>query len=279
MNAFCAYYPNGTRRRLPLHHSAPICSASSQTDAEKAPVSSSRSIDHSFAQWASSNSIDMSKINLTQFKETSESKSIGSRGMVAKVAIKKGQPLITVKKGTSLQVTSLDRKKSPIPGKISQDTWGKLPWFARLGLLVHDARMDATNPLYTWAHKLPTTFNTPFHWDDKELLELQNPIMEQQVRDQRKQYKKWFNEVNKNSNNSLARGMSFNTFVTAVECVRSRAFSGPLEAAPFKERLRIMLFVLTNVLLWPTLHVLPLQNALNGMLWLIMFASGKCQVI
>lgn len=205
----------------------------------------------------------MSCLSLTEFGDETKAKS-ASRGMTAEKPLKKGDRMITVAHKTALQVTSLDKKQSPFPSKIEQESWQRLPWFARLGLLIVDAKLDPKSNLQPWISRLPKSFDTPLHWSDEELNELQSPQMVEAVKQQRSLYKKLFDGINSNSNNMLARDMKYSDFVWAVECVRSRAFSGPLEVAPFKERIRLFLFIAANTLAWPALHVLPLENALNG---------------
>lgn len=99
-----------------------------------------------------------------------------------------------------------------------------------------------------------------------ELKELQSPHMTRAVHEQRKSYRKLYDKINSTPGNELARGMKYDDFVWAIECIRSRAFSGPLEVAPFKQRLRLFFFILTNTIAWPALHLLTWQNALNGSL-------------
>lgn len=222
--------------------------------------------DKAFSSWATDNNIDMSVLALTDFgSDSAKSRKVG-RGMTATAALRKDDQLISVARKSTLQVTSLDRKKTPIPNKLSQATWQKLPWFARLAMLLLDAKLDPESKLQPWIERLPQSFETPFHWSEKELLELQSPKMTQDVHEQRKKYRKLFDEINGNADNAIARKMNYSDFVWAVECIRSRAFAGPLEAAPFKERLRLFLFILTNTFAWPALHLLSWENALNGQL-------------
>lgn len=239
------------------------CAISSPKSDSKETVSASIA-DKSFSTWATSNKIDMSAISLTKDKLEASGTEGPLRGMTATSALKKGDQLISVSRKPTLQITSLDGKKSPIPEQISGATWQRLPWFARLALLLLNAKIDPESDLQLWIERLPKSFDTPFHWSDKELLELQNQKMIQSVHEQRSLYRNLYNEIKGNVDNALARKLKYDDFVWAVECIRSRAFSGPLEVAPFKERISLLLFIIGNTLAWPAIHLLPWQNALNG---------------
>eukprot|EP00177_Eucheuma_denticulatum_P005839 GFKZ01010652.1.p1 GENE.GFKZ01010652.1~~GFKZ01010652.1.p1 ORF type:complete len:467 (+),score=54.47 GFKZ01010652.1:139-1539(+) len=217
--------------------------------------------DTSFSSWAADNRIDLSAISLTSFSDSV----FGSRGMTANTSLKNNQQLISVSHNSTLQVTSLDRNKTPFPQKISQQTWQSLPWYARLALLIVNAKADSNESKWQpWIQRLPSKFDTPFHWTDQQLEQLQSPRMVDMIKEQRRSYTNLYQRINSNPSNALARSMTYNDFVWAVECVRSRAFSGPLEVAPFRERLRLFLFIAINTCIWPAAHVLPWEKALNG---------------
>lgn len=260
--AFCTV-PCVTQRRSSSHSMVLRCALSSSPSKTGDEIST-RVTDPAFSTWAVENKIDMSVLALTEFDNEAAKNGKGTRGMTALSPLKKGEQLLSVSRFATLQVTSLSGKRSPIPAKISQQTWQMLPWYAHLALLLLDAKLDAGSKLQPWIERLPASFNTPFHWTEKELLELQSPRMTKAVHEQRRLYRKLYDAINSNADNAIARKMKYSEFVWAVECIRSRAFSGPLEAAPFKERLKLFLFILTNTFAWPALHVLSWENSLNG---------------
>jgi len=249
------------KRRPFLKRNVLKCAATTSLDA-KAKKEDLGSDDTKFSAWATANKIDMSSVTLRTFGR--EAEILGSRGMAANKVLKKGDQLMSVAKSATLQVNTLDRGRTPIPGSICKETWSRLPWFARLAMLIVHAKQQPDSPLNPWTNRLPTEFQTPFHWSEKELSELQSPRMTMAVHNERKLYRKLFDDVNGNAENGIA--LTYAEFVWAVQCVRSRAFSGPLEVAPFKERLQLFLFILANTLGLPLLHVLPWENALNGVL-------------
>lgn len=253
--AFCASPPIQQTAKPSSSRPFPRCTAIN--------VASEQSSDDSkFSAWAAANKIDMSRLTLRTYHDDSNAAK-AFRGMTATTPLKKGDQLISVAQRATLQVNSLDRRRSPIPSEICTETWSKLPWFARLGLLILKAKKEPENELHDWIDRLPSSFQMPLHWSEKELAELQSRRMTKLVHDQRKSYKKWFDEINGNTENSMT--LSYSEFIWAIECVRSRAFSGPLEVAPFEERLRLFLFISACTLGLPSAHLLAWENALNGM--------------
>lgn len=256
--AFCAY-PSLQRNRYNRMQS-PRCSLSSSSEKVKNITNADLSTGD-FNTWTEKTGIQMPSIALTDFD--SEEKTVAQRGMLATSPIREGDLLLSVGRKKVLQVTSLDVKQSPFPEKVSSDTWRKLPWYVRLALRTSECQQDKEHELHFWASLLPTSVGLPHHWSDSQLAELQNTRLIDAITEQRHEYRKWYNLLNK-ANNPIMRGKTYNDFVRVVDCVRSRAFQGPLELAPFMERLRLMLFIAANVFLWPALKALPLENALNG---------------
>ena len=241
--------------------------ALSESETESGSRAQVTSPNVSFSNWAKENAVDTSSLQLKTFPRSSsgDKKSVSGRGMMVTKAIKKGQSLISIPQSAALEVTTQGARRSSRPDGISMETWKTLSWYVRLALLVVEAKLDANNKWHTWALLLPESFNTPFHWSSKELRELQNPRIIDAVKEQQKVYRKVFDGINRNSDNPFARKLDYELFVWGIECVRSRSFSGALEVAPFKERLGVFIFLALNTILWPTLHLLPWQNALNGM--------------
>lgn len=266
--AFCLGVGTATRLRSPAKRKwfcprrMVVCS-SRDGEASSPPAAPftnaqapSQSAGAAFASWAAENRVDLSQLRLNVFES-------GFRGMAAAQVLQKDDELASVPSQVCLQVNSLDRKRTPIASNVSQETWQKMPWFARLALVLISEKIGPTK-LQPWIAELPEDFDTPFHWSEQELSELQSRRMTRAIHSQRKSYRALFDSVNSNPNNGISRQMSYNDFVWAVECVRSRAFSGPLEVAPFKERVRLFVFVFANTIAWPSLNILPWDNALNG---------------
>lgn len=186
------------------------------------------------------------------------------RGVRAKSGISKNDVLMSAPSSAVLQVSTLDATRSPISDKICTETWRKLPWYARLAILLHVQRLSQQHRWTQWIEMLPRSYDIPFYWKQHELNELQNKSVIDAVEAQRKSYRNVYATIKENDQNTLTDFMSYDDFVWAVHSVRSRAFSGSMEVAPFKERLRLMLFVAANTVAWPLLHVLDWGNAING---------------
>ncbi|CAN8074138.1 unnamed protein product [Agarophyton chilense] len=256
MSAFCTWHP--LRLKQFRQYTAPKCTLNSSKHLKQAETEPD---ENKFMSWAARNGVETLCVKLASL--ASNSNAVAPRGMVATSTIKKGDVLVSLARNRALEVTSLDVKRSPFPKKVSNETWNKLPWYIRLALRILDCKADEGNNLHLWASFLPTSFVLPYIWSDQELAELQNPRLIEAILEQRKEYKKWYDMLN-NASDGIMRGVKYADFVLAVNCVRSRSFQGPLELAPFKQRLRLTIFIVANIITWSALHALPLQNALNG---------------
>lgn len=208
-----------------------------------------------FSQWAASLHIHMPSLVLSSFPSSP------SRGLAATQPIKKSGTLVTVPSSAALQVTTAADERIPEQFPIPRSVWRSLPWYARLALSIVTASNTDSDLLHQWTNCLPSSIDTPHHWSTAELEQLQSPRMLTLVHDQRRAYTACYNRI---FDAVPDTDLSYDLFIWAVDCVRSRAFSGPQEAAPFRERLRLALFIASNTLVWPTLHVIPWENALNG---------------
>lgn len=216
----------------------------------------------SFTEWAQSIGIRMPSLTLTTFPANKLSR-LSDRGLCATEPIKKRASLIVVPSEFALEVTTTADERAPRRFALSRATWRELPWFVRLALVLLSVRNDEQHPLHGWSKSLPTTVDVPHHWADADIAWLQSPRMSSQIDDQRRTYRNCFQRIT----NALPDvEISYDEFVWAIDCVRSRAFAGPLEPAPFRERLKLTLFVVGNTFLWPSLNILPWENAINGML-------------
>lgn len=225
-----------------------------------------KTVDSDFSQWASSVGITMPSLHLTNFNTTK------IRGLAASSPITERSTVITVPSTSALQVTSAADEKPPEIFSISRSDWRQLPWFVRLGLMVVAARRDTEDRLHGWANRLPTDVDVPYRWSDAEIAELQSERLAKLIKKQRRIYDDYFKRVCQ----MLPRDVSLSKseFLSGIDCVRSRAFSGPLEAAPFRQRLQLSLFIVANTFGWPLLNVLSWENALNGKPWFYVLPSA-----
>lgn len=227
---------------------------------------SSKSVDSDFSKWASSANITMPSVVLTNFKPSSKSQTIGSpsRGLLATAPIQKRSTLITVPSKSALQVTTAADETIPSIFSIPRSEWRRIPWYARLALLIINAQRDKNHPLHAWINRLPfTSVDVPHQWTDEEIARFQNERLRSLILEQRQAYSECYRRVSGLLPHD--QSISKDEFISVINCVRSRAFSGPLETAPFRERLRLLIFIATNTFLWPLLNVLSWENSLNGM--------------
>lgn len=215
----------------------------------------------SLQQISKSLNVHMPSLVLSSFPAPN-AKNKSLRGLRATKPIQKNETLVSVPSSSVLQVTTTSDEAIPQAFPIPREIWRTLPWYARLALMILDAKRDQSHPLHAWASLLPASVDTPYHWTDAELDQIQSDRIVALVREQRRSYATIYNRICLHI--PTAR-LPYESFKWAVDCVRSRAFSGPLETAPFRARLRLVLFIAGNTFLWPLFNVLPLQNSINGL--------------
>lgn len=220
--------------------------------------------DTDFSKWATSAGIKMPHLLLTHFSSSVPGHA-AMRGLSAIKPIKKGTNLLSAPAQSVLQVTTMAEERAPKQFPIPKAKWRTLPWYVRLALGILNARLDKDHPLHDWTKRLPTSVDVPHHWSESDLRQLQNDSIRAKILKQRLQNRQYFQDILK----TLPKcALSFEDFQWAVDCVLSRAFSGPLGPPPFKERLRLLAFIIANAVLWPSVHVLPWENAVNGMIFI-----------
>lgn len=224
-------------------------------------ATASSKVDTSFEKLVTSLKIRLPSLTLSTFSEPVRNSKESVRGLSATKPISKNETLVSVPSASALQVTTTADESIPAQFSMPKETWRTFPWYARLALMILNVKRDKSHPLHDWVTLLPSYVDTPHHWSDADLAQLQNDHMVALIREQRRSYSNTYNKICIASPTSR---MSHDAFIWAVDCVRSRAFSGPLEPAPFRARLRLSLFITVNTFIWPLLNVLPWQNSLNG---------------
>lgn len=106
------------------------------------------------------------------------------------------------------------------------------------------------------------SFSTPQHWSATDIAELQYSSLVEKVRIQKVEWREFYERWQQSSNPSplipsstTSSSVSFNSFVWALECVNSRAFSGVYEGSEYAERKRILIFAAGLSVLLPTLQL------------------------
>lgn len=188
----------------------------------------------------------------------------GLRGIVATEAI--GANMVTVTVPAELAIeTNNNRPPSPFPLFCSENFWSKQSkWDHRLAFkLLYEVKGFETDEKKKtlrkeWIQQLPSSFSTPFHWQDGELASTEYPALVQKVQKQRANwlqfYQQWVDDSG-DSTNKLVAAVTFDDFVWALECVNSRAFSGVYEGSSAAERRSLFLFTGLLTLIWPLLEL------------------------
>jgi hypothetical protein len=189
------------------------------------------------ATWAAASKLELTTLTLTDDLERSV------RGMTTREARHQSDTLASVPSRLAIQVTSLDKKRSPCRDYVTDEAWRSAPWYARLAVkLLIERRKGEDSPASGYISALPQNFDEmPFHWVEAELAKLQSIRMTQAVHEQRKTYRRIYDALVADVTGKP--WINYDEFVWAVECVRSRSFAGELEVASFKERSKLFVFV------------------------------------
>lgn len=212
-----------------------------------------------FSEWAEASGVKMPGLTLALPDD-------GVRGVFTSTERHRSSNLMSVPARFALQVSSLDTKRSPCPEYISDKVWGSSSWYTRLAVKLLLAKRQGRNGLLSeYIQELPKQFdNHPFHWSEDELAMLQSSRMIRAVHDLRRSYMSQYSAIV--AENREKPWITYEEFIWAVQCIRSRAFSGELEVAPFKERFRLFTFVAAIAAVSASTGVLTGSAALNGAL-------------
>jgi hypothetical protein len=102
---------------------------------------------------------------------------------------------------------------------------------------------------------LPRQFDTPLHWSTTDMGLLQYPHLVRTVAQQRFQWRRYYESL-------MIPDMTWENFVWASECARSRAFAGTFAGNAFNPR--IYAFTLLLVTAYVGLGLGTLEQAANG---------------
>jgi hypothetical protein len=106
-----------------------------------------------------------------------------------------------------------------------------------------------------WLNSLPRQFDTPLHWSTTDMGLLQYPHLVRTVAQQRFQWQRYYESL-------MIPNMTWEDFVWASECARSRAFAGTFAGQAFDAR--IYAFTLLLVTAYVGLGLGTLEQAANG---------------
>lgn len=138
-----------------------------------------------------------------------------------------------------------------------------LPWYCQFSAYLHVIKQsggiknDSLN-LQSWLASLPTQMDTPIHWDDEQVSDLQYDFMSKAVEKQKKAWRGYHASLQQNGFADL----SWDDFVWGCEMARSRAFSGAYTGSAFNPG--IYAFTLLLVTAYIGLGLGSLDQAANG---------------
>lgn len=177
-----------------------------------------------FVSWAREAGIEFPKLTVAYFD--------GVRGMAARAAIVPGDALVQLPRDSALLATPGQR--CPFPTWVDATFWDAKPWSVRLALmLLHEARQGASSRVAGYVAQLPRSFDTPLHWSAMERQALAYPHLVAEVEQQERQWKQLYTDLMAASPQC---GVSREELTWAMECVLSRAFSGPYSGSTLRQK-------------------------------------------
>ena len=193
----------------------------------------------------------------------------GLRGIVATTDIVSNGVAVIVPAALAIE-TNNNRPPTPFPSFCSQDFWSKqAKWDHRLCFkLLYEIKGLETDEKKAslrkeWIQQLPTSFSTPLHWHDNQIAFTEYPALAQKVQQQRRDWKLFYDQWIKDSGGKSSV-VSFEDFVWALECVNSRAFSGPYEGSTAAERKALLFFTGLLTVAWPLFGFGSPEQALSA---------------
>lgn len=194
----------------------------------------------------------------------------GLRGLAATGNIPAGSTVARVPHATVLETTSLPTAP-PKPDLCPRDAWLALPWWARLALLLlSEDTAGASSPLAAYCAALPRSLDLPRHWTGAQLAalpawsQLSKRVLAQQT--ELAAVHAALTAAAAAQPGCLAAGLSIERFGWAVDCVRSRTFSGPYEGSDASDRKALLLFIAALALVYTVTGAGPVENAASAAL-------------
>ncbi|KAJ1467089.1 hypothetical protein T484DRAFT_1859834 [Baffinella frigidus] len=170
-----------------------------------------------FMSWAKEMGVEAPNISPASFAG-------GLRGMRADKAIGAGEDLVTLPRTSALQVA--DREPCPFPGELSPLFWSEASLSVKLGVvLLREELLGAASSSAAYLAILPRAFDgSPCWWDPAELPQLQDPVLEEEVRETNRKLAAIHMELLAAARGkSVLRNATLDEFRWAMACVMSRS--------------------------------------------------------
>jgi hypothetical protein len=215
-------------------------------------------------EWAKENDIQVGGVKV------SNDNTVGGLGLVSTRDLKKDDIVIQVPTSKIIQSSNYDDDSNEIgiPRNVYQDA----AWWAQLSLQLHSLKQQQTSSSLSmndestttnyepWLQSLPSQMNTPIHWNDDLLSQMQYSHMIQSVDAQKTLWKNQYQTIVSSSSSNV--GLSYEDFVWGCEMARSRAFSGSYSGSAFNPA--PFVFTLLFMTVYLGLNMGTLDQAANG---------------
>ncbi|KAL7510821.1 hypothetical protein ACHAXN_008125 [Cyclotella atomus] len=187
-----------------------------------------------FVDWAKDSGINYAGIELS----STESSGLG---LHATQSLKPNNIIVSVPTSLTLSVEAPTDYNTAMEKNLfssNPKAYRNAPWWASLAVQInYYDKINSMNDkagvsIRSWMESLPRKYDTPIHWSDDTLKELQyNPMMEA-VALQRRKWKMTYDDL-ANASKEFASSITYEDFVWGCETARSRAFSGAYSGSAF----------------------------------------------
>lgn len=207
-----------------------------KTKADPSPSTSSRlKRTTPLADWATENDIKVGGVEIVASKNA-------GLGLYSTQNLSANDIVIQVPTKLTLSVESPSDYNTVMETKLfssNPKAYRNSPWWAALSIqLNYYDKVDSINQraggvnMKPWMDSLPRAYDTPLHWSESSLKELQYRPMMEAVALQKRVWRKQYDDLVAASNEFSSR-ISYDDFVWGCETARSRAFSGAYSGSAF----------------------------------------------
>eukprot|EP00550_Attheya_septentrionalis_P005599 CAMPEP_0198294790 /NCGR_PEP_ID=MMETSP1449-20131203/24387_1 /TAXON_ID=420275 /ORGANISM="Attheya septentrionalis, Strain CCMP2084" /LENGTH=544 /DNA_ID=CAMNT_0043994863 /DNA_START=94 /DNA_END=1728 /DNA_ORIENTATION=- len=216
------------------------------------------------SEWANTNGIKYGGVEVTPMG--------GGLGLVATQDLKAKDVVIEVPSDLTLTVQTprdSNRAVEDLFDDRGKSYCNSPHWWAQLSiqlnaldgnLISHGKNADVQ--MRPWLDSLPRQFDTPLHWSDSALAELQYTHLTDAVQAQTTLWTSLWEEMRRNAKPELANLLNYDNFVWGCESARSRAFSGAYSGTAFSPAPYAFTLVLVGAYI--ALGMGTLEQAANG---------------
>ncbi|KAL7543157.1 hypothetical protein ACHAXR_013256 [Thalassiosira sp. AJA248-18] len=218
-----------------------------------------------FTEWAKENDIKYAGIQVSSGDQNS------GLGLYATQSLTPNDIVIQVPTKFTLAVESPTDFNTVMEKELfasNPKAYRNSPWWAALSIQLN--YFDKVNPINEraggvsmkpWMESLPRVYDTPIHWPESSLEELQYRPMMEAVALQKRLWRQQYDEL-ASASADFASKLSYDDFVWGCETARSRAFSGAYSGSAFNPIPYATVAVLVAVYLG--LGIGTIEQAANG---------------